>query len=98
MGCKYLFMQIELKFTLCQGFKRLGEFKISTNIAIQAYDYFCEIVKVSNADTCIVCGPKAGNMVFLDVCGKCNFNYMIEIILHAHKHTYSENRLLYKRS
>jgi len=54
-----------------KGFERLGNFSISTAIVGQAYDFYCEMVSVSNSDSCVICGERGGDLMFLDVCGKC---------------------------
>lgn len=62
-----------------KGFQRLGKFDIATQIARQAYDYYCEVISVPDSDTCVLCGPRAGDLLFLDVCGKRNIILICKI-------------------
>jgi len=63
-------------------------YSIKESIALNAYYFYCEIIEVNDAQICPVCGPRCGDVAYMDVCGKCKYNTsMLRVVEYELTHT-----------
>lgn len=71
-------MEVNLDFISCEhganvdrSIKETNNYTVNDSIVSDAYRFFCELVYVEDAQICPICGPRCGDVAYMDVCGKC---------------------------